>query len=193
MQLVFATNNMHKFKEVRKLLPVRISLLTLRDIGCEDSLPETGSTLHQNALQKARYVHDKYGLNCFADDSGLEVAALGGRPGVYSARFAGPSATSTENIDKLLIEMKGIQERAAEFVTVIALLLDSKEYFFDGRIAGRITEKTFGSGGFGYDPVFMPSDSDSTFSEMSDEQKNAISHRAIAIQKLTDFLARENF
>ncbi len=188
MKLVFATNNSHKIKEVEKMLPEELNLLKLKDIDCFDDLPETGTTLMDNARQKARYIYEKFGLNCFADDSGLEVSALGGRPGVYSARFAGSSATSSENISKLLIELKGITDRTATFRTVIALIIDGNEYFFEGSISGKITETLNGAEGFGYDPVFIPSGSEKTFAEMSPEEKNSLSHRAIAMKKFSEFL-----
>ncbi len=188
MKLVFATNNSHKIKEVEKMLPEELNLLKLKDIDCFDELPETGTTLMDNARQKARYIYEKFGLNCFADDSGLEVSSLGGRPGVYSARFAGSSATSSENISKLLIELKGITDRTATFRTVIALIIDGKEYFFEGSINGSITETLHGAEGFGYDPVFIPSGSEMTFAEMNPEEKNSLSHRAIAMKKFTEFL-----
>jgi XTP/dITP diphosphohydrolase len=188
MKLVFATNNSHKIKEVEKMLPEGVNLLKLKDIDCFDDLPETGTTLMDNARQKARYIYEKFGLNCFADDSGIEVSALGGRPGVYSARFAGSSATSSENISKLLIELKGITDRTATFRTVIALIIDGKEYFFEGSINGHITETLHGAEGFGYDPVFIPSGSEMTFAEMNPEEKNSLSHRAIAMKKFSEFL-----
>ena len=186
MKLVFATNNSHKFKEARKILPLSITLLTLDDIDCEDELPETGNTIQANAHQKALYVYEKFGENCFADDTGLEVLALDNRPGVYSARYAGPKADSSENIEKLLIEMRGVTDRRAMFRTVIALIIDGKENYFEGQINGAITEEPRGDKGFGYDPVFIPDGSDKTFSEMGEEEKNKISHRGIALRKLTD-------
>jgi XTP/dITP diphosphohydrolase len=189
MKLVFATNNPHKFKEVRSMLPPWIELLKLDDIDCNDALPETGNTIEQNASQKARYVHDKFGVNCFADDTGLEVEALGGRPGVYSARFAGESADSEMNIEKLLTEMKGVTNRRAAFRTIIALIVDGKELSFEGRVDGSITEKLQGSGGFGYDPVFIPDGFLKTFSDLGEEEKNKISHRADAIRKLSNYLS----
>jgi XTP/dITP diphosphohydrolase len=188
MTLLFATNNTHKFKEVSKILPSTYTLLSLRDVDFFGELEETGTTVRSNASQKARYVHDKFGMNCFADDTGLEVLALGGRPGVYSARFAGPEAIASENIKKLLIELKGIEDRRASFRTVISLFLDDKEYFFEGTINGTITHETRGDGGFGYDPLFIPDGMIKTLAEMSDEEKNNISHRYVAINKLVNFL-----
>lgn len=152
-------------------------------------LPETGFTIKSNASQKASYVFEKFGMECFADDTGLEVFALNGRPGVYSARFAGPEANASENIKKLLIELKGVSDRQAVFRTVISLFIDQEEYFFEGHIDGVITEEPRGIGGFGYDPVFLPVGSKKTFSEMEEEEKNVISHRGIAIKKLSDFLS----
>jgi len=190
MKLVFATNNAHKMKEVRKIIPSGIDLLTLKDIDCEDELPETGNTLQANALQKARYVHDKFGVDCFADDTGLEVAALDGRPGVYSARYAGINADPAENILKLLTELNGVEDRRASFTTVVALYLDDKEYFFEGSIEGAIAIKQIGENGFGYDPVFIPKGYDKTFAEMSADEKNSMSHRAIAMGKLSEFLIK---
>ena len=188
MTLVFATNNNHKLKEVAAIVPPGIQLLNLKDIECTDELPETGSTFKANAHQKAMYVHEKFGVDCFADDSGLEVEALDGRPGVYSARYSGPINDSNRNIEKLLIEMKGISNRRANFRTVISLLIADKEFYFEGIINGRITEKPIGSGGFGYDSVFIPNSHQKTFAEMTAAEKNSISHRAIAIQQLSNFL-----
>lgn len=190
MELVFATGNLHKLKEVKALLPPEISLLSLKDLECEEDIPETGHTIQENALIKARYISDKFGMNCFADDTGLEVEALGGRPGVYSARFAGPHAQSEDNILKLLTELKGYDNRKARFRTVIAMYLDSKEYVFEGIIEGQITEDLQGEKGFGYDPVFLPDGYSKTFAEMSEAEKNAISHRAIAVGKLVEFLKK---
>ena len=188
MKLVFATNNSHKFKEAEKMIPEGVTLLKLKDIDCFDDLPETGTTLMDNARQKAMYIYEKFGLNCFADDSGIEVLSLGGRPGVYSARFGGVAASSFDNISKLLIELKGIEERSATFRTVIALIIDGKEYFFEGAIEGKITLTLQGAEGFGYDPVFIPSGSEKTFAEMKPEEKNSLSHRAIAMKKFSEFL-----
>ena len=190
MRLLFATNNSHKYKEVSKILPSSFILLSLKDVDFNGELPETGSTIKSNASQKARYVFEKFGMQCFADDTGLEVLALNGRPGVYSARFAGPDANASENIKKLLIEMKGVSDRRAVFWTVISLFIDGKEYFFEGHIDGFITEEERGNGGFGYDPVFLPVGKNLTLAEMGDDEKNEMSHRAIAIQKLSEFLSQ---
>lgn len=188
MRLVFATNNQHKIKEVTHLLPAELQLISLKDIECEDDLPETGVKLEDNARQKARYVHDKFGVDCFADDTGLEIEALNGRPGVYSARYAGPACIAEENVQKVLTELQGVQNRKARFRTVIALYLGDQEYIFEGSIEGRITESPAGSNGFGYDPVFIPEGEQRTFAEMSLEEKNRFSHRSNAISNLSDFL-----
>lgn len=188
MRLVFATNNQHKIKEVTHLLPAELQLISLKDIECEDDLPETGVKLEDNARQKARYVHDKFGVDCFADDTGLEIEALNGRPGVYSARYAGPACIAEENVQKVLTELQGVQNRKARFRTVIALYLGDQEYIFEGSIEGRITESPAGSNGFGYDPVFIPEGEQRTFAEMSLEEKNRFSHRSNAIRNLSDFL-----
>ncbi|MCX6275173.1 MAG: non-canonical purine NTP diphosphatase [Bacteroidetes bacterium] len=191
MKIVFATNNKHKIEEVKKILPPDIELLTLFDIGCEEDLPETGNTFEQNAAQKARYIHDKYGYDCFADDSGLEAEALHGRPGVYSARYAGTNSTSTANVTKLLSELNMEENRKAKFRTVIALMIGEETSYFEGEIKGEITLRERGSNGFGYDPVFVPEGFHVTFAEMAPELKNKISHRSIAVQKLAEFLTAE--
>lgn len=188
MKLVFATNNNHKLKEVRNLMPAGIEILSLKDIGCNEELRETGRSLNENAFQKAQYVYEKYGWNCFADDTGLEVDALGGRPGVYSARYAGPACRTSDNIAKLLIELKNEQNRKARFRTVIASYIDSEITYFEGEIDGTITETERGDSGFGYDPVFLPKTSFQTFAEMSAEEKNKSSHRAESIKKFVQWL-----
>ena len=190
MKLVFATNNKHKLEEVRKILPSSIELLTLNDIGCMEALPETGNTFEQNALQKARYIHDKYGHDCFADDSGLEVDALHGRPGVYSARYAGNENDSSANITKLLTELNLEENRKAKFRTVIALMIGEEISYFKGVIEGEITLSVRGKNGFGYDPVFIPDGFHVTFAEMAPELKNRISHRAVAVRRLGEFLSK---
>lgn len=192
MDLVFATNNQYKLREVRKMLPQGISLLSLKDIGCSDELPETGSTLEANASQKARYVFEKYGRKCFADDTGLEVVALDGRPGVLSARYSGTSCNAEDNLKKLLLELKGESNRMARFKTVIALYLTEIPVLFEGIIQGSISESATGSGGFGYDPVFIPEGYSVSFAEMTPEQKNGMSHRFLAIQKFTGWLKDRN-
>lgn len=190
MKLVFATNNNHKLKEVKQLLPDSIELLSLKDIDCDDDIAETGSTIRDNAFIKARYIYEKFGMNCFADDTGLEVDALDGRPGVYSARFAGPSGRSEQNIEKLLTELKGIENRKANFRTAISLMIDGVETTFEGIINGAITSFESGDKGFGYDPVFLPDGYDKTFAQMSDIEKNSISHRGIAVKKLVEYLEK---
>ena len=172
----------------KKILPPAIQILTLSDIGCEEDLPETGNTFEQNAAQKARYVHDKYGYDCFADDSGLEAEALHGRPGVYSARYAGPGGNSSANVAKLLTELNQEENRKARFRTVIALMAGEETSYFEGEIKGEITLRERGTNGFGYDPVFVPEGFHVTFAEMAPELKNKISHRAIAVSKLSEYL-----
>ena len=187
-KLVFATNNAHKLKEVSAMLGERIELLSLRDIGCHADIPETGTTLEENALLKARYVNEHFNTDCFADDTGLEVEALGGEPGVYSARYAGGEGhDSVANMNKLLARLKGVENRRARFRTVIALIRGGQTYEFEGIVEGHITTEPHGDGGFGYDPVFVPEGYDRTFAELGDV-KNHISHRARAVQKLVDFL-----
>lgn len=186
--LVFATNNLHKLEEVRDILGGSFRIASLKEIGCTDDIPETADTLEGNALQKARYVKDKFGYDCFADDTGLEVEALGGAPGVFSARYAGPGHDSEANMRKLLKELEGKTNRQAQFRTVVALLLDGEEYTFEGIVRGTILTERRGTAGFGYDPVFVPEGYAETFAEMGSEEKNRISHRARAVQKLADFL-----
>ncbi len=188
MNIVFATNNAHKIKEVRQMLPKDIVILNLKDIDCNEELPETGTTLQANAQQKARYIFEKYGMDCFADDTGLEVESLNGRPGVYSARFAGEQSRSDENIQKLLFEMGGHENRQAKFRTVICLYLKNEVHFFEGTVSGKIAGSESGERGFGYDPVFIPEGEERTFSEMSAEEKNSISHRRRAVDELIQFL-----
>lgn len=187
-QLVFATNNPHKLEEIRAIAGDKFRILSLADIGCHDDIPETAPDLEGNALIKARWVKDKYGYDCFADDTGLMVDALGGAPGVYSARYAGPECSPEDNIRKLLAEMKGVTDRKARFETVIALILDGKEHTFLGRVDGHIAEERHGTGGFGYDPVFVPVETGVSFAEMSAEDKNRISHRGRATALLIDYL-----
>lgn len=187
--LVFATNNEHKLREVRAMMPPDIEVLGLSDLKCSDELPETSSSLEGNAMQKARYVKLKFGYDCFADDTGLEVDALRGEPGVYSARYAGPECDSTANIRKLLGNLSGKSNRNARFRTVIALIIEGSEYLFEGMIYGRITQAMRGSNGFGYDPVFVPDGYKQTFAELDENVKNSISHRARAVRKLTGFLS----
>ena len=186
--LVFATNNLHKLEEVRDILGGSFRIASLKEIECTDDIPETADTLEGNALQKARYVKDKFGYDCFADDTGLEVEALGGAPGVFSARYAGPGHDSETNMQKLLKELERKTNRQAQFRTVVALLLDGEEYTFEGIVRGTILTERRGTAGFGYDPVFVPEGYAETFAEMGSEEKNRISHRARAVQKLADFL-----
>lgn len=187
MEIVFATHNQHKTEEVRAILGADYRILNLPELGCPD-IPETADTLKGNALQKAQYVADHYDRNCFADDTGLEVLALDGRPGVYSARYAGEGCSYQDNVLKLLGEMQGVTDRRACFKTVIALILNGKTYFFEGRVDGIILPEQRGTDGFGYDPVFLPDGYDQTFAEMSPATKNSISHRGRAIQQLAAFL-----
>ncbi len=187
MKLVFATNNRHKLQEVSAMLGEKFELLSLSDIGCNVDIPETSDTLSGNALQKARYVKEHFGIDCFADDTGLEVKALDGAPGVHSARYAGDH-DSEANITKLLGELEDKKDRTARFRTVIALLNGEKEYLFEGIVNGRIAEKREGHEGFGYDPVFVPDGYDCSFAQLGNDIKNTISHRARAIGKLVEFL-----
>ena len=191
MNLIFATHNLHKTAEIREIVKHHFTILNLKDIGCLDEIPETADTLPGNALQKAQYVVDRYGFNCFADDTGLEIDALDGRPGVFSARYAGEGCSYQDNVDKALLELKGITNRRARFITVIALISEGQQYFFEGKIEGEIITAPRGNAGFGYDPIFRPDGYDKTFAEMGDLEKNQISHRAIAMNKLLDFLLRK--
>lgn len=188
MKLVFATNNEHKINEIREMLSDKFILVSLDQIGCNDDIPETSDTIEGNASQKANYIYEKYGLNCFADDTGLEVEALDMAPGIYSARYAGPQRNSEDNIDKLLSELDKIKNRKARFRTVISLILDGKETLFEGIVNGNIIEERKGKKGFGYDPVFQPDGYNLSFAEMDLNEKNKISHRGRAIAKLTNFL-----
>ena len=189
--LVFATNNLHKLEEVRDILGGSFRIASLKEIGCTDDIPETADTLEGNSLQKARYVKEKFGYDCFADDTGLEVEALGGAPGVFSARYAGPGHDSETNMQKLLKELERKTNRQAQFRTVVALLLDGEEYTFEGIVRGTILTERRGTAGFGYDPVFVPEGYAKTFAEMGDELKNKISHRAQAVGKLCNFLLKK--
>lgn len=187
-KIVFATNNKHKLTEVKALLGSRYEILGLKDIGCDEEIPETADTLEGNALIKAKYVVEKYGLDCFADDTGLEVPALNNAPGVYSARYAGPQKSADDNIEKLLNELDGNKNRDAHFRTVIALIRNNEENLFEGKVSGIITNERSGENGFGYDPVFLPDGYDVTFAQMDLKDKNEISHRARAVRKLVKFL-----
>ncbi len=187
-KIVFATNNPHKLSEVRALLGGQFEIVSLKALGFEGDIPETGNTLAENASQKSHFIYEKYGLDCFADDTGLEVDALNGAPGVYSARYAGENATYDENVTKLLRELDGEQNRAARFKTVVSLILDGKEYLFEGKVEGRILQARSGTAGFGYDPVFQPEGYSETFAQMGPELKNKISHRGRAMARLAKFL-----
>lgn len=190
-KLVFATNNAHKLKEVAAILGDKVELLSLNDIGCQTDIPETAETLEGNALLKASYIFKNYHLDCFADDTGLEVEALDGAPGVYSARYAGGEGHNAQaNMLKLLHELEGEENRKAQFRTAISLILDGKEYLFEGVIKGEIIKEKRGDSGFGYDPIFKPEGYNKTFAELGNEIKNKISHRAVAVQKLCEFLQR---
>lgn len=188
MQLVFATNNRHKLEEVAAKIKGEFKLLTLNDIGCTDDIEETGTTFKENASIKSNYIYQKYKLNCFGDDSGLEIDALNGEPGVYSARYAGEHGNHAANISKVLQNLTGETNRKARFRTVISLIWNGEEHFFDGTVEGQICTGTSGTAGFGYDPIFEPDGYNITFAEMSMEQKNSISHRARAMDQLINFL-----
>ena len=191
MKIVFATNNAHKLEEARRMAGDGIEILSLADIDCHEELPETCDTIEGNSLQKARYVRDRYGLACFSDDTGLFVDALGGAPGVYSARYAGPGCSPDDNIRKLLAEMEGNDSREARFRTVVTWCpVQGEPRSFEGRVEGSISRERLGSGGFGYDPVFIARESGMSFAEMSPEAKNEISHRGRALRALFDFLSR---
>jgi len=187
MKLVFATNNKHKLAEAKAIIGSSYEIMSLKDIGCNEGLPETGNTIRQNALQKAQYVYEKYCVDCFADDTGLEIEALEGRPGVYSARYAGNDCNAENNIEKVLSELRAAPNRRACFRTVIALFINGERYFFEGVVEGTILKERRGDAGFGYDPVFCPDAYDVSFAEMTSSQKNAISHRGRALEKMKDF------
>lgn len=190
MKLYFATNNIHKLKEVQEVVGDSFQIESMRSLGINEDIPEDQQTLEGNALQKARFLYDRIGESCFADDTGLEVDALNGAPGVYSARYAGEAKNSLDNMTLLLKNMSGIQHRKARFRTVIALILDGKEYLFEGVVKGTIAEEPRGTAGFGYDPLFVPDGYSTTFAEMDSEAKNAISHRGRAVEKLAAFLLK---
>lgn len=192
MKLVFATNNKHKLQEVRDIVGDRVEVLSLADINCYDDIPETADTLQGNALIKARHIYAKYGFDCFADDTGLEVEALGGAPGVYSARYAGEECDSEANMQKLLQNLTGETNRNAQFRTVIALIIRGEEKLFNGIVKGTIATEKKGDSGFGYDPIFIPEGHSESFAQMSSEMKNSMSHRFRATQQLGDYL-KENY
>ena len=187
-KLVFATNNAHKLEEVKSVVGDRFEILSLKDINCLDDIAETGVTLEENALIKVRYIKGKFGFDCFGDDTGLEVDALDGSPGVYSARYAGDGHDAQANMNKLLDNLKDTTNRKARFRSIVALIFDGQEYLFEGKIEGTIISEKKGSTGFGYDPIFQPDGYAETFAELGSDLKNEISHRALAVQKLCTFL-----
>jgi len=190
MKIVFATNNQNKLQEIKNLVPNNINIISLNDIECHDELPENQLTLEENALEKANFIYSKYGCSCFADDTGLEIDALNGDPGVYSARYAGLECLAEDNMNKVLDKLNGIKNRKAKFRTVIALIIDGHEYLFNGECLGEITKNKIGFDGFGYDPIFLPIDSELTFAQMDKTEKGIISHRGISVRKLVDFLSK---
>lgn len=189
-KLVFATGNKHKFEEVRAEVPQPFSLLSLSDLSFNEEIPETEITLQGNALLKARHIHERYKFDCFSDDTGLEIDALNGAPGVYSARYAGENATFAQNMQKVLQQMKGTENRNARFRCVFALILNGQEHLFEGTTEGKITEQPIGEDGFGYDPIFRPTGFSKTFAQMTMAQKNSISHRGRALEKMKAFLQK---
>lgn len=189
-KFVFATNNAHKLEEVTAILGDKVEVLSMKDIRCTADIPETADTLAGNALLKARFIYENYQMDCFADDTGLEVEALDGAPGVYSARYAGDAHNSEANMKKLLHDLEGVENRKARFRTVFALIIDGKEHLFEGIINGEITKTRRGASGFGYDPIFIPEGYTQTFAEMGNQLKNKISHRALATNKLCHFLLK---
>ncbi len=188
MKLVFATNNLHKLEEIRHIFNGKYEVMSLEQIGCREEIPEDYDTLQDNALQKARYIKSHYGYDCFADDTGLEIEALGNRPGVYSARYAGPDKDAKANMRKVLAEMQEVTCRNARFRTVIALVIGNKEYLFEGSVRGEILTEQHGNAGFGYDPIFRPEGYTQSFAEMETDEKNKISHRGRAVEQLAGFL-----
>ena len=191
MKIVFATNNKHKLEEIKDILGKDFEIVSLAEIGCHEVIPETGATLEENARQKSSYVVEHYNQNCFADDTGLEVEALGGEPGVHSARYAeGTDHDSEANMRKLLANLEGKDNRKACFRTIISLIIDGVEHQFEGKVEGRIATEKHGKEGFGYDPIFIPEGYDKSFAELGEEIKNQISHRARAVKKLAEYLGR---
>lgn len=188
MRLVFATHNTHKLLEVQKMIPDNIELMSLSDVDMVDEIPETADTLQGNAILKAKFLNNKLGYNCFADDTGLEVEILSGAPGVYSARYAGPAKNDAANMDKLLQALQNKPNRKARFVTVICMVINQEMFLFEGELRGKIIEEKLGSNGFGYDPIFMPDGFDITLAQMDIETKNRISHRGKAFRKMAEFL-----
>ena len=191
MKLVFATNNRHKLEEVKAILGNKIEVLSLNDIDCHDDIPETADTLEGNALIKARYIHEKFGVDCFADDTGLEVEALNGEPGVYSARYAGEDCNPEANMYKLLQNLTGENNRNAQFRTVIALIINGEEKLFNGIVKGTISREKMGNAGFGYDPIFIPEGFSESFAQMTSEMKNSISHRYRATEELSNYFKKQ--
>ncbi len=189
-KLIFATRNEDKKKEIGALIPANFELISLNETEITEEIPETHDTIEENAVEKAQYVYEKTKMNCFADDTGLEIEALNNKPGVFSARYAGANCSYTDNVNKVLFEMKNIENRNAAFRTVIALFFNGKRYLFEGKISGLITKTAKGDSGFGYDPIFMPLGSKLTFAQMPLHKKNQISHRALAFNKLIDFLKK---
>ncbi len=189
MRLVFASQNLHKLEEIKPLLPPSAELVSLADLNFNEEIPETSPTISGNALQKAHYIFDRFNRPCFADDTGLEIEALGGRPGVYSARYSGEGKSAEDNIQKVLQELTGEKNRKANFKTVIALVGLGEPLLFEGIISGSITEEKRGTNGFGYDPVFLPEGSARTFAQMSMEEKNKLSHRSLAVKKFVEYLS----
>ena len=192
MDLIFATHNRHKVSEVQAMLPAGIHVRSLSDLGCDEDIPEPADTLQGNALQKAQFVHERYHCNCFADDTGLEIDVLDGRPGVYSARYAGEGCSFDDNVRKVLAELENVplEQRTARFRTVVALILDGRTYFFEGKVEGLMTLERHGVEGFGYDPIFLPEGYGQTFAEMDASEKNRISHRGRAMAQMVGFLER---
>ena len=188
MKIVFATNNPNKLKEIQSLIPKEIEIISLKEIGCNEDIPETGDTLEANAFQKANYIKDNFNYECFADDTGLEIDELNGDPGVYSARYAGPERNANANMNKVLNELKGKKNRKAQFRTAIALILKGEEHLFEGKVEGYISKDKQGNEGFGYDPIFMPENEKRSFAQMSMEEKGTISHRGRAVKKLVTYL-----
>ena len=188
MDLVFATNNKNKLKEIKHIIVDKINILSINDLNYSDDLEETGITLKDNASQKARFIYKKFNKNCFADDSGLEILSLNNEPGVFSARYAGSNCSADDNMNKVLKKLESIKNRNAIFKTVICLILGGKEYFFEGSIEGIITNEKIGHNGFGYDPIFRPNNFNLTFAQMSVKEKSKISHRAIAVSKFVKFI-----
>lgn len=191
MKIVFASNNQNKIKEIKNQLPHSIELVSLEDIGCFEDIPETSETIEGNAILKANYVTENYGLPCFADDTGLEIEALNNEPGVYSARYAGEHKDSNDNMDKVLEKLSGIENRKARFKTVIALNINKEQHLFTGIIKGTIENEKTGTTGFGYDPIFTPENQTLTFAQMNINQKNKISHRGLAVKQLIEFLIKQ--